>query len=154
MEELMIADMDKKELSAFGRKIRFSCNVRNELNGLRKLTEKPLLSLPAGKPVMPRTFPLGEWNVEAPRARTDDARRPFFIPTNAFRMLPIWTVVDGHYGTPTEKFTKDIGYGMHFSVYENTEGCLKILSVDDLLFLVDSINKCFREKTSIKLKVI
>ena len=154
MEELLIADMDKKELLAFGRKIRFSCNVRNELNGLRKLTEKPLLSLPAGKPVMPRTFPKGEFTVGKPRPRTDDARRPFFIPTSATRTLPVWSVVDGHYGTPTDEYTEDIGYGLHFSRYENTEGCLKILSVEDLLFLVDSINKCLKEKTIIKLKVI
>lgn len=154
MSELLEANIASGKLKAFGRTIDISCRVRNEINGLRSLTEPPLLSMPNEKPVMPRQFPKGLWQItDRPWPRVNPEKEPFFIPTDAFQELPVWTVIDGHYGEVTEEVTKDIGYGVHHSLYANTNGCLKVLNREDLLFLVKNINRCFDDKRSIFLKV-
>lgn len=155
MSELLEADLASGKLKAFGKTIDISCRVRNEINGLRELTETPLLSMPDEKPVMPRQFPKGLWQVtDRPRRRVSPEKRPYFIPTDAWQELAVWSVVDGHYGEPTKEVTKDIGYGLHFSAYVNTNGCLKVENEADLTFLVAEINKCFDEKRSVFVKVV
>ena len=155
MSEILEASLDEGTLKAFGKTIPISCRVRNEENGLRELTEAPLLSMPDEKPVMPRRFPKGTWQVtDRPRRRVSPEKRPYFIPTDAWQELTVWSVVDGHYGEPTGECTKDIGYGLHYSAYVNTNGCLKVEKETDLIFLVSEINKCFDEKRSVFVKVV
>jgi hypothetical protein len=140
MTQVIKVNLQKKEMIAFGRTIPISCDVRNELNG-RRYKNEVVLSIPHKKPVYPRTFPLGTWNVYRPAPRQSDYLRPFFIPTDAWQDLPIWKLdAKGQYLEPMKYTTKDEGYGLHFSTSSTTQGCIKITKLDDLLFLVDRIN--------------
>ena len=138
---IIFADLAKGFMTVGDRKIRISSRVRNELNGQRALNEKPVLSIPDQKPVMPRPFPQGRWEVLDPQPRNTRELAPFFIPTTAFRVLKVWTVIDGHYGQETQNTTIDQGYGIHFSEYVNTIGCIKVHERNDLLWLVDQIKE-------------
>jgi hypothetical protein len=85
-------------------------------------------------------FPVGKWPIGKPLPRTAPYTAPFFIPTDAFQMLPVWEIKDGKYVKATDKLIRDSGYGLHFSTSNTTLGCIKIINRDDLLMLVDDIN--------------
>ena len=136
---IIYASLSTGYITTGDRKLKISSRVRNELNGLRKLSENPVLSIPGQKPIMPRPFPDGRWEILDPQPRTSPELAPYFIPTTAYRKLPVWTTVDGHYGEPTDKYVIDRGYGIHFSEYFNTIGCIKVEIKDDLLWLVEFI---------------
>ena len=140
-EMTIYADLTKGIMTVNGREIKISCKVRNEINGQRSLKERPVLSIPDRLPVMPRPFPVGRWEVLDPLPRATRELAPFFIPTTAYRILPVWKEVDGHYGERTNNTTIDRGYGLHYSEYVNTIGCIKIENKADLLWLVDLIVK-------------
>jgi hypothetical protein len=134
----MIANLDKGTLTAFGRNIKISCVVRNDINGWRK-SHEVVKSIPEGLPIYPRQFPKGVWDVGKPLSRTDPYLAPYFIPTNAYQYLPIWTLDDGCYSEKTEKTTRDMGYGLHYSTSNTTQGCIRIMKKGDLLWLVEKI---------------
>jgi len=120
--------------------------VRNELNGWRPLhnPDQVVYAMTHDKyhkyPVMPRPFPRGVWNVGSPMERTDKYLAPYFIPTDAEQMLPIWELDDdGGYDHPTDKWILDLGYGLHFSVSNTTLGCIKGHVRRDLEWLVEGI---------------
>lgn len=150
----MKANLKTGKLEAFGREIKISSTVRNEINKLRTLTERPVASMPDGKPIMPRSFPAGTWEVYRPLARDSKELAPFFIPTSAFRRLPVWTVENGHYGKPTTETVIDKGYGIHFSEFINTIGCIKVHNRDDLLWLVGQINAILDRGEKVYIEVV
>ena len=137
----IIANLKTGILSAYDKDIKISCNVRNELNKLRPLTDKVVFSIPEGKPIMPRQFPVGQWKVLRPQVRTDPYLAPYFIPTFAWQFLPVWSLENDHYKSVTGNKTRDQGYGLHYSTSKTTQGCIKIESKADLLFLVGKINE-------------
>ena len=125
------------------RDIEASSDVRNELNKRRALHDesqviRAMCEDPYHKPpVMPRSFPFGEWTVGKPRARKDPYRAPYYIPTDAEQYLDVWELDDdGGYDHPTAQRVLDIGYGLHFSTSSTTVGCIRIHSEGDLLWLV------------------
>ena len=137
-----------------------SCNVRNELNGQRKLHDPTQVIYamthdPYHKSaVMPRFFPVGLWNVYRPRERDDTYLAPFYIPTDAEQYLPVWELDDeGGYKCIGHGMVLDIGYGIHFSTSHTTVGCIRIHDEQDLLWLVDTINKRLDAKDTISLMV-
>lgn len=127
-------------LTAGNRTIPCSCNVRNELNGQRD-GEDIVYSMPDHYPYMPRPFPIGIWDIGKPEPRVNKYLAPFFIPTNARQVLPIWSILDGAYDAPTAEHITDWGYGLHYSESTTTLGCIKIHSRDDLLWLVEQLKK-------------
>lgn len=139
-------------LSAGGKVIAVTCNVRNELNGQRT-TQNPedvVYSLPpdgsSPVPYMPRTFPIGKWRITGIKAKSSAYLAPFFISTDAWQMVPEWTLeLDGTYGEPTGCTVKDAGYGLHFSSSSTTLGCGKIILKEDLIWLVEMIKGCGNE---------
>lgn len=141
-----------EELAYNDKVIPCSCNVRNELNGLRQ-PDQVIRTMPNGHPYMPRIFPKGEWLVYMPEARTQLDRAPFFIPTNAFQRLPIWELEDGKYKAPAPRLDRDSGYGLHYSVYATTLGCIKIKNLQDLMDLVDAIKAAIAKGEIVKLVV-
>ena len=120
------------------RSINCSCLVRNEVNGWRQ-NNQVVYSLPDELPYQPRIFPVGRWEIGEPLECKDPYKAPYFIPTNAFQMLPVWEIKDGHYVKATDKMTRDDGYGLHCSTSNTTLGCIKIINLDDLLQLIDEI---------------
>lgn len=154
MIQLLTANLSTNTLNAFGKDIDISCIVRNELNGWRKSNEI-IFSVPDHKPVQPRPFPKGIWNVGKPVAREDPYLAPYYIPTDAWQQLPIWELTaDRKYGHVTTDYVRDTAYGLHTSTSTSTQGCIKINNMHDLLWLVQYIG-IYRDKGDIiKLKVV
>jgi hypothetical protein len=140
------------ELEAFGRVIPCLCDVRNEING-RRHDYQVVYSIPDDKPYQPRVFPVGVWQVAPPKEKTDPYMAPWFIPTNAMQKLPVWELKDKKYFKPTEQIIRDWGYGLHYSTSGTTLGCIKIINLEDLEWLVQEIHIAFLEKKDIFLEV-
>ena len=154
MKYEVVANLKTGKLTGFGKTINISCIVRNEVNGWRKKHEV-IKSIPSNKPIQPRQFPKGEWNILRPVTREDPYLAPFFIPTDAFQFLPIWELdSNGHYSKPTDEMVKDKGYGLHTSTSNTTQGCIKILKLDDLLWFVTNIINALDNKNTVSLLVV
>jgi hypothetical protein len=134
--------------------------VRNERNGNRPLhepgqvitamTQNPYVKFP----VMPRPFPVGTWSVGMPRERSSKYLRPFFIPTDAERELPVWALDDaGGYDHVTKETVLDLGYGLHFSESSTTVGCIRVHSEGDLLLLANLIRSSLNRNKPVTLTV-
>jgi len=136
------------ELWYNGLMISCSCNVRNELNGNRRMNEI-VRTMPNGKPYMPRIFPKGTWKVGLPLVRETDELAPFFIPTNAHQLVQVWDTRNGSYVAATNILDDDTAYGLHYSLYQNTLGCIKIRNKKDLLELVRVIKECYARKEEV-----
>ncbi|QQO10139.1 hypothetical protein [Breznakiella homolactica] len=152
MEFLIKADLKTGRMAAFDRDIPISCMVRNELNHERKSHEL-VYSIPDKHPIQPRPFPPGKWRITEPRERTDPYLAPFYIPSDAYQMLPVWEVENGLYKAPTDSFTRDCAYGLHYSTSRSTQGCIKILDREHLLFLADTISDLLRAGNEIYIEV-
>ena len=156
MKHTIKANLEKGIMEAFGSTIKISCIVRNELNRWRPRANTPdiCFSVPDQKPIMPRQFPKGTWQVGKPDARSTPYLAPFFVPTNATQYLPIWKLDSrGYYVEPMKFTTLDKGYGFHYSTSNTTEGCIKILSHTDLLWLVTQIKNYQAMNDTIELVV-
>lgn len=130
---------------------RVSCVVRNDLNGWRpnpkKVPKDEVVHMitkdnrESNVPVMPRTFPVGKWNILWIEARTNPYQRPFFIATDAFQPLDVWMLDEnGGYSRKAGHTIMDYMYGLHYSSSNTTQGCIKIHNLDDLDRLVEEIN--------------
>jgi len=142
------------------RDVKADCVVRNELNGRRPLHDPTqvvyaMTADPYGRfPVMPRTFPEGSWSLYTPRMREDRYLAPYFIPTDAEQWLPVWELDDdGGYDHVTDEYVLDLGYGIHFSSSNTTVGCIRVFRKDELLWLVDTVNKLLDKHEPITLSV-
>ena len=139
--------------------IECSCNVRNELNGKRPKPDRNprdevVMSIPDGEPVMPRMFPVGEWNVYMPKPKTSPYLAPYFIPTDAVAHLPIWVLdEDGMYEYQSEVTIRDIGYGLHYSTGDTTWGCIKIKYRSALMKLAQDIELALMSGDTVKIGV-
>lgn len=141
-----------KELRAFGRSINCICDVRNEINS-RRHPDQIVYSIPDHEPYQPRIFPEGVWDVERPRKSENEAIKPIFIPTNAYRVLPVWELRKGKYFKPTSAKIIDKGYGLHVSTWRTSLGCIVIDNLDDLYWIVDKINEAMDKGEAVQLKV-
>ena len=137
-------------------KLQIISNVRNELNGYRKLTENVVYTEnedgSQGVAYMPRRFPLGKFKIVAVLPKTNPYEAPEFISTDACQEVEEWTVVDGHYGEATGNMVMDYGYGLHNSTSNTTLGCGHIIQVADraaltavLIPLLNSNEECYLE---------
>ena len=132
--------------------------VRNEVNGLRELSEKPVHTEnkdgSQGTVYMPRQFPKGKWHVYTIIPKADPYMAPEFIATDAYQMVDEWTEEDGHYGHKTGRQVLDYGYGLHNSTSSTTLGCGKIVSSLDRSKLTSAIQEALDKKEEVILEVI
>jgi hypothetical protein len=143
-------------LMANGRSIRASCEIRNELNGQRKVHEVvKTFSKPERVPYYPRPFPIGTWKFTQIRdKRGNPETAPWFFATDAGQYVEEWELDDkGNYLKPTGKMVWDGEYGLHMSTYRTTLGCIKIMKESDILWMYDTIKKNLDEKRPLWLKV-
>jgi hypothetical protein len=107
-----------------------------------------------GVPYKPTWFPIGIWNVRPPQARTSIYTAPFFIPTDAHQLVDEWEL-DEHmlYKYPTGRQVMDWGYGIHHSEIDYTFGCLRVVDVVDLKWIVDALREAAGEKIEIEVTV-
>ena len=140
--------LSAKVLRAFDRDIRAWCNVRNELNGNRKIGSVAVYTQEAdgdeGEPYMPREFPTGRWDITGiiphPDQENDNYLYPYFIATTARQNVQVWNIDKyGKYESPSGRFVADYGYGLHFSSSPTTLGCIRIANEADLRWLVSQI---------------
>jgi hypothetical protein len=140
------------------RLIQCSCVVRNELDGTRRYDEPPVFTENAdgskGVPYMPRKFPLGIWSIVAVLPKDDPYEAPYFISTDATQKVDEWTVEHGHYGVKVGRIVSDYGYGLHHSTSRTTLGCGRIIKTDELLMLIEALEKALAKGEIPKLTVI
>jgi hypothetical protein len=128
-----------KIISAYGREIPVDNTVRlnNDGTGPR--------SVPDDVPYMPQGFPLsppGGWQITGVFARTQDDRAPFYISTNAWRMVPEWTVdAAGKFLKPTGRWVHDAAYGIHFTIYDFTWGCIRVIEKTAQIWLAGQVTE-------------
>jgi hypothetical protein len=137
--------------------IRVVCAVRNELNGERLLSEKPVFSEledgSDGVPYMPRLFPLGTWTIKAIIPKDNPYEAPEFISTDAHQTVDEWSLKDGHYGEKIGTI-EDYGYGLHNSTSSTTLGCGHIIEVQDREDLVAAIKAARKDGDTVTLEVV
>jgi len=131
------------------------CKVRNLENGKRGFKEVVYTTPKNGKPkpYSPQTFPVGRCEVFRPEKREDNYLAPYFIPTDAEQLVDTWLLKDGQYFIK-DGVTYDSEYGIHFSTSATTLGCIRIAEKQDLLDLVDWINKVMNEGEKVYLTVM
>jgi hypothetical protein len=110
--------------------------------------------MPNKKPYKPEIFPVGRWLVGVPERRDQPDRAPWFIPTNAYRHVRVWSVNDGKYDAPLTLLEKDMGYGLHCSVYSTTWGCIRIDKEEDIVYMVEVIQEKQRNREQVWLEVL
>jgi hypothetical protein len=121
-------------LDAYGLKIPVANNVRLNKDGTGPR------SSPDQIPYMPQGFPLGQWKITGVFPRTVTDLAPFFISTNAWQMVPEWTVdLRGKFISSTGRWVHDAAYGIHFSILDFTWGCIRVINRSDLEWLATKI---------------
>jgi hypothetical protein len=128
---------DKGILTVDGTDYECLSNVRNELNGRRRLHDpkEVVRMIPTAHPYMPRPFPLGRWSILGViRRHPGDPRYnvlgPVFIRTDACQVLPVWALDErGGYDHETDELVMDTAYGLHASPDSlTTWGCGRLSS--------------------------
>ena len=123
-----------KILDAYGREILVDNTVRLNKDGTGPR------SVPDGVPYMPQGFPPGLCHITGVFPRTASDLAPFFISTNAWRMVPEWTVdAAGKFLKATGRWVHDAAYGIHFSMLDFTWGCIRVINRSDLEWLAAQV---------------
>ena len=124
---------DLGTLYAAGEKFHVDCDVRNELNGRRKLHDKKevvhaVVNGRWGPPYMPRKFPKGIWSITGINDTTAPEFAPIKITTNARQELSVWALdASGGYDHETPVRVIDSGYHLHWSANSKTTlGCGRV----------------------------
>lgn len=154
MNRVLVLKNDRTLLVGYGREIKCSCLVRNELGtgDMARLPNQVVHTEPApGYPYQPRPFPATQnnvWTLGKPVRETYDAGayiRVWWIPTNAHQEVRVWNVAEHEsystYEGPSDPpiYAQDSGYGLHCSGSPTTLGCLRISADADMEFLAASI---------------
>jgi hypothetical protein len=94
-------------------------------------------------PYKPQGFPVsppGGWKVLEVKPETKQDLAPFFVATDAWQMVEEWLLTsDGKYDKPSGRMVMDNAYGIHFSVFTYTYGCIRVIYRTDLEWLVGQI---------------
>jgi hypothetical protein len=129
----LIWNRDEGKARINGDAFTITSEVRNELNGRRRLHEKgevvrTVLNGRWGNPYMPRPFPRGAWNITDIRMSGDPEFAPLKIITDAFQTVEIWSLDEnGGYDKPSGETTRDEGYYLHWSEGSMTTlGCGRV----------------------------
>jgi hypothetical protein len=149
-------------MTAFGRIISVSCDVRTLANGRRRLWQ-PVRSTTAsrgeGPYYDPRRFPVGEWlvtSVELTNPPNAYLGR-VFLRTNAHQLCEEWEVDQeetASYTRPTGAMIDDWGYLLHYSTSPTTLGCLRVASPEDIEWLADECARRLANMLPVTLEVL
>jgi hypothetical protein len=149
-------------MTAFGREIGVSCDVRTLANGRRQLWQPVRSTTRAGGEgpyYDPRVFPVGLWYVTSVE-QTDppnDYLGRVFIRTNAHQVCEEWEVAqdDGlYYLRPTGQYIDDWGYLLHNSSSPTTLGCLRVGSVEEQMRMADECARRLADLRAISMEVV
>ncbi|HSW65345.1 MAG TPA: hypothetical protein VLH56_18860 [Dissulfurispiraceae bacterium] len=124
---------EKLTIDGTDKSFRATNEVRNELNGRRRLHDskevvKAVVNGQWGPPYMPRQFPLGVWNVlKVAQKGRDTEFWPVRIETDATQMVHAWELdAKGGYASERPVLVEDSGYHLHWTPSKTTLGCIRI----------------------------
>jgi hypothetical protein len=121
-------------LDAYGRQIPASdfCRLNRDNTGPR--------SIPDGLPYVPQGFPVGTWKITAVEQTARPHLSPVAIHTTAWRMVPVWDVdPNGVFVRATGRWVRDFGYEVHFSDLDFTDGCVRVVALEDMQWLAGKV---------------
>jgi len=130
----IVWDRDAGKASVDGGEFDITSEVRNEVNGRRKLHRpaEVVYSMTEecykGPPYMPRPFPKGTWPVYAVEKTDKPEFAPVKIKTAAHQKVEVWALDEkGGYERPTGETVDDWGYWLHWSEWSRTTlGCGRV----------------------------
>jgi hypothetical protein len=146
-----------------GKEFYIACDVRNELNGKRRLHDKKEVvnvitaSGKYGQPYMPRRFPRGLWEITAVEETAQPVFAPLKIKTNAHQSVDTWLLdSSGGYDRKSGGVADDYGYYLHWCKGSNTTlGCGRV-GFDtpyQITFLAELIRAAWNEGETVFLEV-
>lgn len=130
-KELVIMSEDK-----ITNRFKAHCDVRHELNGLRKPNEViKTFPFEYGERLsyMPRQMPSGIHKIISVEYTDEKYFTPVKIRTDAVRDVFEWEVHNGEYIKSTDRVLKDTGYLIHYYHGKYSHGCILIDSKSDVL---------------------
>lgn len=136
--------------------------VRNEINKHRPTDGQPDVFYTQnkdgsrGKPSMPRSFPVGKWEIIGVQDTDEPYLKPVKIMTNAHQMLDIWELDEnGFYLRPTGQMVDDWGYRIHYFNGSGTSlGCAMVKQVFDINWIADKCRQAIKAGDTITLEVV
>lgn len=145
----MVFSFTGSKITAFGKPVRATCVVRNDVNGRRTGPDDVLRELngrivhEGGTPYQPRPFPPGLWEItEVVWTEPNSVYWPVILKTNAHQSLAYWDLnKDGKYKEPTGETFDGWGYWIHHARYwkdgeltdsSTTYGCINVIEVEDM----------------------
>jgi len=137
-----------------------SCNVRNEMNGNRKLHKKSdvVKTFPLSGsqlPYMPRQFPSGIHEILSVEWTDNPEYAPVKIKTDATRKVFNWEIDnEGGYDYPLDKIQDDTCYWLHYTNSRTTLGCIRIDNRNDAIIFGKMIEVLLLENKKIYLDVL
>lgn len=125
-------------LDAYGRQIPVSNNVRLNL-------DQKVIRTFQGLPYQPQHFPVsppGGWRILGVKPETADDLAPFAILTDAHQLVPEWLLTpDGKYDKLSGRMIPDINYWIHFSIFDFTYGCIRVIRKEDLIWFAGQVQE-------------
>jgi hypothetical protein len=160
----IVWDRDGGEARFCGKVFVITSDVRNELNGKRRLHDKQeVVNIVTaegkyGEAYMPRPFPRGVWKITAVEESRNPVFAPYKIKTNAHQTVDVWTLdANGGYDKKSGKSAEDYGYYLHWSEFSRTTlGCGRVGNDTSyqVILLVELIKAAWNEKTAVLLEVV
>jgi hypothetical protein len=147
-----------------GREFVITSDVRNELNGRRKLhdPEEVVNVVNAdgtwGRAYMPRPFPRGLWKITGTEKTTRPVFAPVKIKTDAHQKVELWNLDrGGGYDRPSGIFADDWGYHLHWSEYSRTTlGCGRVgrNTSREVVILAEFVEGALKNGDEVTLEVV
>jgi hypothetical protein len=159
----IVWDVERGEARFCGREFIITCDVRNELNGRRRLHDRKEVvnAVTAtggyGLPYMPRRFPKGLWEITAVEETGKPVFAPLKIKTDARQIVDTWALdSSGGYDRKTGT-ADDYGYCLHWCAGSKTTlGCGRVGgdTAYQVILLAELIRGAWKEGEKVLLEVI
>jgi hypothetical protein len=158
----IVWERDKNRADFNAEVLKITCDVRNELNGRRRLHDPKEVRRVVqpdghwGPPYMPRPFPLGTWRVIAVEDTADKEFAPVKIRTNAHQLVRTWALdAAGGYDHEEDRLVEDAGYHLHFAEFSRTTlGCGRLETAGQARSLAAAIRKAMGKGEIVQLEVL
>jgi hypothetical protein len=153
------ADRKKGWLTAGENHYAISNNVRTLKEGTRA-SHEVIYSIPGCFPYDPHPFPSGVWKITGldwQKEKNFDPRTygQVKIKTDAHQAVRVWDLDDENdYLRETEKETNDSAYWLHYSIYQTTLGCIRVIREQDAVDLANIIKAAIDSGEQVELEVI
>jgi hypothetical protein len=154
---------DKGTAEAAGVTFVITNDIRNELNGRRRLHDpkevvRAVVNGQWGPSYMPRPFPRGAWEILDIEKSVDPNYAPIKIKTDAHQPVEVWALDDrGGYDHPTGETVEDGGYWLHWcGISKTTLGCGRVGTDTDkqVKLLAGMIRKARTAGDTVTLEVV